>query len=206
MAGVQPRKTSGISLPYRSRSTNQYKVSIAVPIWNKPRTEVLGVLARSIALSDLLNHWESEIGKIAPINSDHFLALVDMRGVDAEGHEQAYLLDHPWLSEPEAQNLEDDELKERLRVSRRQRDIIQSGEPSAKYEDPIGGKYEGPWLAAFAPVGTTGWYAIVQERRSVAVDPVQNLRAVFMQYGLGALAAMTAVFALLGALLWRASR
>ncbi|QDT55012.1 Serine/threonine-protein kinase PrkC [Caulifigura coniformis] len=200
---VRPRKTSGISLAYRSQSSKEYKVSVAVPIWNTQRTEVLGVIARSIPLSDLLTQWESSIAKTASNSRDRFLALVDMR------ESPAYLLDHPWMTEQESRDLEDEKLKERLVLSQEQREAVEKLIPSSRYDDPIARtdeRYAGPWLAAFAPVGKTGWYAIVQERRSSAVGPVQNLRQVFVQYGAGALVAMTAVFALLGTLLWRASR
>jgi len=202
-AGVQPRKTSGISLAYRSQTSKQYKVSVAVPIWNTRRTEVLGVIARSIPLSDLLTQWESSVAKAAPNSRDRFLALVDMR------ESPAYLLDHPWMTEQESKELEDVKLKEGLVLTNEQRETVEKLTPSSRYDDPIARtdeRYAGPWLAAFAPVGKTGWYAIVQERKSSAVGPVQNLRQVFVQYGAGALVAMTAVFALLGTLLWRASR
>jgi hypothetical protein len=164
---------------------------------------VLGVLARSINLGELLSQWEGAIADPTPNSHDHFLALVDMR------ENPAYLLDHPWISEPASRQLEDREFKELLQVDPDQREIIETSESDTRYVDPIGNldsRYAGPWLAGFAPVGKIGWYAIVQERRSSAVQPVQSLRAVFVQYGAGALAAMTAVFALLGTLLWRASR
>ncbi len=202
-AGVQPRKSPGISLAYRSQSSNQYKVSVAVPIWNSKRTEVLGVIARSINLSELLTQWESSISKITPNSRDRFLALVDMR------EEHAYLLDHPWLTELASQELEDADLKKSLQLSPEQREIVETSQSNARYDDPIAKRderYAGPWLAAFAPVGKTGWYAVVQERRSSAVEPLQGLRQVFVQYGAGALVVITGVFALLGALLWRASR
>jgi eukaryotic-like serine/threonine-protein kinase len=203
MSGVQPRKTSGISLAYRSQSSNQYKVSVAVPIWNRQRTDVLGVLARSINLSDLLTQWESRIGKIAPNSRDRFLALVDTR------EDPAYLLDHPWLSQQRPESLTDRDLKDRLQLSDDQRRVVVSSEATTQYEDPLGKldpDFAGPWLAASAPVGETGWFAVVQERRATAVQPVQNLRQVFVRYGIGALAAMSAVFILFGALLWRAAR
>ncbi|HVJ85569.1 MAG TPA: serine/threonine protein kinase [Caulifigura sp.] len=202
-SGIAPRESSGISLAYRSQSSGQYKVSVAVPIWNRKRTVVLGVLARSINLGELLSQWEGAIADPTPNSHDHFLALVDMR------ENPAYLLDHPWISEPASRQLEDRAFKELLQVDPDQREIIETSESDTRYVDPIGNldsRYAGPWLAGFAPVGKIGWYAIVQERRSSAVQPVQSLRAVFVQYGAGALAAMTAVFALLGTLLWRASR
>ena len=39
-------------------------------------------------------------------------------------------------------------------------------------------------MAAFSPVGQTGWTAIVQERRSMALRPVEEMRSWLIQYGL----------------------
>ena len=45
---------------------------------------------------------------------------------------------------------------------------------AADYQDPVGGRFAGEWLAAFEPVivnegsdvsGDTGWIVIVQERK-----------------------------------------
>ncbi|MCA9114155.1 MAG: serine/threonine protein kinase, partial [Planctomycetaceae bacterium] len=54
------------------------------------------------------------------------------------------------------------------------------------------------WLAAFAPVGNTGWTAVVQEREDRAMLPVQQMRADLEKYGQ---AAIVAGFSLVG-LLW----
>jgi eukaryotic-like serine/threonine-protein kinase len=120
-----------------------------------------------------------------------------------------YLLDHPWMSD--APDLPADELyKSRLQLSGEEADLLKAPrEKNARYVDPIGridARYAGPWLAAYAPVGTTGWIAIVQEDRQAALHPVNALRSVFVRYGLSALAAVVLVFALLWLLLRRASR
>ncbi len=146
---------------------------------------------------------ENAIGRSNAHLRDRFLALVDLR------EQPAYLLDHPWLSEQASEQLEDRTLKQRLQLTAEQRTLVEEGRPSGNYVDPIGAqdeRYKGPWLVAFAPIGETGWTAVVQERRSSAVEPVQNLRQVFVKYGIGAVVAMTLVFALLGSLLYAASR
>ena len=49
-----------------------------------------------------------------------------------------------------------------------------------RYEDPVGHlapeEFGGTWLAAFAPIGDTGWIAVVQERRQPVIEPVEGLR------------------------------
>jgi len=65
-------------------------------------------------------------------------------------------------------------------------DLAQSGktEPGldrdAVYQDPIGRiapkEYGADWLAAFEPVGDTGWIAVVQERRLEALRPIEVMR------------------------------
>ena len=58
------------------------------------------------------------------------------------------------------------------------------------YLDPVGRMdsttYGGEWLAAFSPVGDTGWVAIVQERKASALRPVEELEARLYSWALGA--------------------
>jgi serine/threonine protein kinase len=206
------RTTPGISLAYRSSSSRQYKVAVATPVWNTDRTKVLGVLARSINLTDLLDQWESRIAthpSDAEIpdgvhrSHERFLALVDARETPP------HLLDHPWMSDQKDEQLEDAKFKAQLELPEEQAKIVRTRETYSRYDDPIAKidpQYIGPWLAAFAPVGTTGWIAIVQEKRSAAVAPVNSLREVFIQYGIGAFVGFAAAFALLWMLIRRAAR
>jgi hypothetical protein len=208
-----PRRKAGISLAYQSSTSRLYKVAVAVPIWNTSRQEVIGVLARTINLSDLLSQWEARIRTTQPDTGaalnpakgarTRFLALVDMREAPP------YLLDHPWMSDA-ADVPGGEQYKSRLQLSGEEADLLKAPrDRNSRYVDPIGRidpRYEDPWLAAYAPVGTTGWIAIVQEDRQVALDPVNALRSVFVRYGISALAAVVVVFALLWLLLRRAAR
>ncbi|MBX3441131.1 MAG: protein kinase [Planctomyces sp.] len=208
---AQPRTAPGISRAYRSSSSRQYKVAVSVPIWNRDRTRVVGVLARTINLNDLLNQWEARIrarddaGPALPSDAvrDRFLALADLRDTPA------HLLDHPWMSEQDSEELEDEQLKNRLQLTDEQTHLLRTRDRDAHYVDPLADqdpRFRGPWLAAFSPVGTSGWVAIVQELRAVAVEPVNELRNVFLRYGVLALLAFIAVFALLWMLIRRAAR
>ncbi|RMG34848.1 MAG: serine/threonine protein kinase [Planctomycetota bacterium] len=57
------------------------------------------------------------------------------------------------------------------------------------YRDPAYSDHgiENRWLAAFAPIGRTGWVAIVQERHDAALRPVSDMRQWLSQYALLAL-------------------
>jgi hypothetical protein len=51
------------------------------------------------------------------------------------------------------------------------------------------------WLAAFAPVGDTGWIAVVQERRAAAFEPVDELRTRLVLFALTAVAIVVVLVA-----------
>jgi hypothetical protein len=55
----------------------------------------------------------------------------------------------------------------------------------------------GEWLAAFAAVPWTDWVAVVQERRSAALEPVQEMRSRLTRTGLWALLVSCALIGLL---------
>jgi hypothetical protein len=61
------------------------------------------------------------------------------------------------------------------------------------------------WLAAFAPVESTGWVAVVQESRGEALKPVDALRSVFVLYGVAALLVFSVMLGILWYLIHRAS-
>jgi hypothetical protein len=76
------------------------------------------------------------------------------------------------------------------------------------FNDPLAAhldEYRGEWLAAAAPVGATGWLAIVQERRDQTVQPVDSLRRVFQRAGFWSLLTFGALLLLLWYLIQRAS-
>lgn len=65
---------------------------------------------------------------------------------------------------------------------------------SASYIDPVGNvelesaeRYEGTWLAAFAPVADTGWTVVVQERRQAALEPIDKIRTGLLRWAVWAL-------------------
>jgi len=128
------------------------------------------------------------------------IALIDSR--------EGKILDHPWMSDANISKLSEGEIDltfDKLVVSAsvlNRLDAIQTAKQTAKgdpavtvsvddYQDPIGlsvdPKFAGRWLAAFAPIGTTHWAAVVQERESQALKPIEEMQYHFLRYGLSGL-------------------
>jgi hypothetical protein len=203
LSDVEPRRESGVSVPFRSQNTGQFMIAIAAPVWNEDQTEVVGVLGRTLHLSDLLNQWEVRHGDLQPqVSNARFLALVDAR------EERAMLLDHPWLND-HLTDLHDHEVSEQLLFDAETTSRLVSQTNDPHYRDPMGKQdslYGGDWLAAFAPVGDTGWVAVVQERRDVAIQPIDRIREVFANAGVTSFVLIATMFAVLWYLMQRATR
>jgi hypothetical protein len=123
---------------------------------------------------------------------------------DAKCDPTFQLLDHRWLSDRKLAKL-DAETRKQLqidpehahRLAQLQNRVENNPKPgsaidlddldrSLNYQDPVGrldtARYGGTWLAAFWPVGQTDWVAVVQERRSTAKHPVQEMEMRLTQY------------------------
>ena len=197
---VSPRKTTGVSLAYFSTSSHKYKVSIATPVWDEEKRTVLGVMARSVHITDLLKQWEPQIGKEGR-PEDRFLSLVETRG------RRPHLLDHLRIEDTLAKITAQEE-QHMLRVSPEVEKSLETTDRMADYRDPIAEvdpSFDGPWLAAFSPVGETGWTAIVQERRNLTLEPLGKLQGVLTRGGLWALGVFSVLLGVLWYLLHRAS-
>ncbi len=236
---VTIRQTSGVSNAFRSEATDQYMVALAVPIWDEAHWEwvesgrknedpgrVIGVMARTIHISELLRQWEHTIRdphSIADPN-DRFLALAAFKRTD-RGTETT-LLDHPWMTrenlqeaigsdgDDEAKNARLDAFMSKLKLSDREtlhlETLVAGGRDhrEGRYIDPFSrheAEFGGTWLAAFAPVPETTWIAIVQERRENAEAPVQEVQRVFETYGLVAALVFGVLLAIVWYFLYRAS-
>lgn len=237
---VAIRTEWGVSGAFRSEATNQYMVALAVPIWDEAHWEwvasgregddpgeVIGVMARTIHISELLRQWEHTIRDPAAIGdaNDRFLALAAFKRSD-RGPETT-LLDHPWMTrenlqqvigqegDNDAKNARLDAFMSELQLGDRESGHIQKlvenerrDHREGRYEDPFGrhdGVFGGTWLAAFAPVPETTWIAIVQERRETAEAPVQEVQRVFETYGLVAALVFGVLLAIVWYFLYRAS-
>jgi serine/threonine protein kinase len=197
-AGMQPITKPHLSLSYKSQATGLNAVSLTVPVWDEKHEHVIGVLGRSMQLGQLLSPYVP--GSRREVESDDSgdrtrkIVLIDDRNWE--------LLDHPWLTEERRDGVTSDEVRQ-LRLSEavisRLRPTPTSDEPTAAsvviqmrdYIDPVGkfdpDNYGGEWLAAFCRVGDTGWFAIVQERKSAVLRPVDALAARLRRDGAWAL-------------------
>jgi serine/threonine protein kinase len=205
---IRPLRDPHISAPFRSSSTGRLKVAISVPVWDREKGVILGVLSRSIHLGELLYAYKRLIHEEeAQQKVRRVIALLDVR--------HGKVLDHPWMTEENREKLKDDAVFQKLTLlddERRalehlgdlvSRDAEVSGEHlDAKYFDPIRKidaqaerAYGMPWLAAFWPVGETGWFAVVEEPRDDALRPVRKIQEGLVTYALAGLVVCLALTA-----------
>ncbi|MCA9081437.1 MAG: serine/threonine protein kinase [Planctomycetaceae bacterium] len=199
LSQVGPRTEAGISVAFRSGATGQFMVGLGVPLWNRERTEVIGAMIRTIHVTDLLLEWEARIRESSgnsEAEEDFFLSLVDTR------EHPPLLLDHQWMTPAHLRPLKDDaKLKQLLQLEPNHFAEFRRQQRDPAYLDPLNDvdpQYRGEWLAACADVGQSGWVAVVQERRSKAVEPMAQLYWLFFQYGIW----MSIVFVTMLFLLW----
>lgn len=190
---VRPLREPRICRPYLSTSSEHYRVALSVPIWDAAEQEVIGVLARSMDLGELLNDYEKAVSSQSAEGIGRVLALIDGRTWKLIAHSDWQQGEYDRLS-----------LSPKIVVQLEQ--LLKTPPPAiaalkldrlSDYVDPMSAiqpeKYDGLWLAAFSPVGHagwfgTGWIAVVQERRSAAFEAVDELRLRMWLFGLGALA------------------
>jgi len=188
-----------VSAPFVSTTAQEYRVAITVPVRTRADGPVVGVLGRTINLGELLSAFKKRVARPMPSNGDELvIALVDTR--------TGLLLDHPWMTPANRQNMVDARDFERLKIDEEQRQNLQQlaaavqrgADPHGaqfdyKYYDPVDefvtgeARYEDTWLAAFWPVDNTSWVAVVQERREKALRPVREMRDGLVAYGVAGL-------------------
>ena len=197
---IPPLRKSHISAPFRSTTTGRLKVAISVPVWDAKKQNVLGVLSRSIHLGELLSTYKRLISEEEQQQEiSRVIALLDVR--------TGKVLDHPWMTEENRERLRDNAVFERLTMldsERREleelKSLVDAGADvktehlDARYFDPIrkidaaaDRDYGMAWLAAFWPVGNTGWFAVVQEPRGAALRPVREIQSGLVKYSLAGL-------------------
>jgi serine/threonine protein kinase len=186
-------RRSHISEAFRSQATQQFMVAISVPVWDLERRRVIGVLARTTHLGELLTEYKRPIsGREGDEQVSRVIALLDSRDWE--------LLDHPWMT---TENLRRQDVVDQLRVQpalaarleqllerHGRRQTTNGYDREEAWLDPVGrvdAEFTGEWLAAFSPIAETGWVAVVQERRSVAQRPVDAMQSDMVRFGLLAL-------------------
>ena len=191
--GIEPIKEPYICQVFKSDATHQWMVAVAVPVWDLQHEKVLGVLSRTTHLDQLLSGFDESISGDTENLGNRKIALIDTR--------DGKMLAHPRMTSDTLRSLKRDEV-DQLVLTAKDFERIQSikldqqkGQPGRKavmvddYQDPVEAvlsenNKDNIWLAAFSPIGTTGWTAVVQERRSMALKPVAEMRNWLIQYGL----------------------
>jgi len=99
---LKPIHEPHISLVFRSLSTKKFMIAISVPVWsrdeNGTKIEVVGVLARTMDLGDLLADYAGALPAAGNADVQRSVALVE----NADGK----LLDHPWMTAANLTKLE----------------------------------------------------------------------------------------------------
>ncbi len=204
-ADLPPIQSPHISVPYLSTSTGQYVVALSTPVFalgsgdKEQPPVVIGVLARTLFLSQLLHDYKDSL-KAQGAAAGRTMALIDTRTWS--------LVAHDWIDDEHLK--ETGEPMQWLKVEPRTIEALKTLLPDTEakasderdrlsnYRDPVGGideEYGGEWLAAFSPVGLTGWIAIVQEPREPVLRPVENLRSRLMWSGVGGILLVCSVVA-----------
>jgi hypothetical protein len=199
--GLSPIDKPHLSMVYTSSTTGRYKVALSVPIfdYDDPK-KVIGVLARSIYLGELLVEYEELLRDNYADGVSRVIALVDNR--------EWKLLAHPWMNDEHLSQLTLEQFLSLTLDAEAFADLekLQELKPGSEeairfdrtrsYADPVSKlapeEYGGNWLAAFSPVEQTTWIAIVQERQADIDGPVDDMRS-----RLGVFA-MTGVFLVVG--------
>jgi eukaryotic-like serine/threonine-protein kinase len=217
--GTQPADAKPIRVPHISqwfteKLNERHLVAVSVPIFDES-DQVIGVLGRTIEIRSLLDVYshaifaESTRGSSTPDDTREIALIERARG---------NVLDHTWFDKHHEdlrqQALKPQEL-ESFRVSESVRDKLQRmsrtdaplGKPDSDvddhYIDPLSHlavaskDLGGEWLAAFAAVPWTDWVAVVQERRTAALEPVQEMKSRLTRTGLWALVGSCGLIGLL---------
>jgi serine/threonine protein kinase len=192
-AELPPITKPHVSVAYRSTSSDRYVVALSVPVLSHAVAgdrppQVIGVLARTMFLSELLRDYEQSL-QAQGAAAGRKLALIDSRSWS--------LLAHQWMDEGHLQGVANP--LQSLRLAPRIITALETLSPGLAhtspidrlddYQDPVGGldpeRYGVDWLAAFSPVGSTGWIAVVQEPRDPVLKPVEQLRTRLVWSGIG---------------------
>ncbi len=206
---IRPITKPHVSLAFRSGATLQYMVAIAVPIWNAEEDHVIGILARTVHLTDLLAEYTGIIRGQENPDTSRIIALADHRDgrilarMATENGESQDGLPHGEefiLGSEQIINLA------RLHSLVAQQESVSGVDRTDDYKDPVESKQEGStdlWLATFWPVGETGWTAIVQERKNETLRPVDQMQSDLGRFAITAIGVSCVLIGALWFVVWR---
>ncbi|XZE33473.1 protein kinase domain-containing protein [Pirellulaceae bacterium SH501] len=223
---ISPRKFQGtqsshISVPFRSTTTNRWKIAVSTPISvsipsedgkDEPSRAITGVLVLTINLGDF-----DLLPEESPRSTDGTRRKSDRLAVMVDGHagtgfqketREGTILQHPAFAEfaeeyanaPKIKYQIDDNMLTRLK-----------GEGTYQYIDPVsiddaGKEYSGQWIAAMAKVEISrktidsierkepaNLWVLVQARADTVTAPVASMGQKMMREGVIALVTLLAV-------------
>lgn len=218
--GTKPIESPHLSRPYLSDSTNQFTVTVSVPIRDES-DRIIGVLGRSTQLGHLMDDYGKGIR--GGVDVDRVAALLETKLDQADPRVQ--LLSHPWMTQPQMTQLKD--AYDKLVLNEKDAEVVinhfkknHDALPAIglqTYSDPVGNisdeaslpenpssPYQGEWLAAFVPIEDTDWATVVQERRDAALTPIADMQHEMLRYALGGLIASCALVGALWYFVFRA--
>jgi len=170
---IPPITEPHLSVAFQSQATGRNMVALSAPV-RSATGQIIGVMARTTHLGQLLAQYETSIRGEAGV--DRTIALVDTR--------DGRLLDHSHFSDPTVLARARDQFERLLLDEETATALRQSGPAGLRltdYRDPLSlvdpEGSSGAWLAAFSPVGETGWAVIVQERKSSVLRPVDDMQS-----------------------------
>ena len=184
-ADLAPIKAPHLSLAFESRATGRAIVALSVPI-RDGTGRVIAILAGTRELGSVLSapyaEYKPSLDSDPATSVARTIAILDSRN--------GRLLDHPWLQDHVRGGpvlTLDSNIRTALAPPA---DGSLSTIGLDNYIDPVGEhspKFEGRWLAAVSPVGASGWFAVVQERRDRALQPIEAMRRNVLKTWQGAL-------------------
>ncbi|QGQ21546.1 protein kinase [Gimesia benthica] len=190
---VEPIQRPYICQVFKSDASNQWMVAVVVPIWDLQHERVLGILGRTTHLDQLLTGYDESIRGDSEKIGDRKIALIDNRDGKVLAHPRMTAENLRPLSRDEVDQLvlkgeHFDQLK-LFKLTEKKQNRGPLPAVISDYHDPVEAVFsddpqDNLWLAAFAPVGNTGWTAVVQERRGLALRPVVEMKRWLIEYGL----------------------
>lgn len=190
--GIRPIEKPHLSLAFISTSTKRFMVAISVPV-KANDGKVIGVFARTLHLGELLKQLGQDVHGS---DSSRVIALADRR--------ESRLLDHPWLTDDVFAGMKDrneaEELFDQLKFNEQDLRVIENAivsardqehdgqmisirsefyrDPVAQLDSPSARKYSGDYIAAMSTISNERmpWLVIVQQSRTAALLPVQEMQ------------------------------